>query len=67
MSSEDPLTAGLAELFRWRAETGRTWTEAAEKAARLMAEIEAGRMDATPAELTALRTFIATVEGMTEN
>lgn len=64
MSSAHPMSADVGELFRWRAETGGTWSEAAEQARRLLAEVEADRMTATPAELAALRTFVATVEGM---
>jgi hypothetical protein len=64
MSQPYPMSPDPAELFRWRAETGSTWTEAAEQAARLLAEVEAGRMTATPAELAGLRTFVATVRGM---
>jgi hypothetical protein len=60
----DPMSPDLAELFRWRAEGGGTWTDAAGQASRLLAEVEAGRMDATPAELAGLRAFVATVEGM---
>jgi hypothetical protein len=64
MSRPYPMSPDPAELFRWRAETDSTWTEAAEQASRLLAEVEAGRMTATPAELVALRTFMATVRGM---
>lgn len=65
MSEQDPMSPDVGELFRWRAETGGTWTEAAEQARRLVAEVEAGRIDASPAELASLRTLVATVEGMT--
>jgi hypothetical protein len=64
MSAPDPMSPDVDELFRWRAEGGKTWAEAAEQAARLLGEVEAGRMTATPAELAALRTFIGTVRGM---
>lgn len=64
MSEAHPMSPDVGELFRWRAETGGTWLEAAEQSRRLVAEVEAGRMTATPAELAALRTFTATVEGM---
>lgn len=41
------------------------WVVIAGQVSLLLAEIEAGRMTATPAEQVALRTFVATVEGMT--
>ena len=53
-----------ADLFQWRAEAGAAWTGAADQASRLLAEVKAGRMEATPVELVTLRSFIATVEGM---
>jgi hypothetical protein len=65
MSAPHPLNLDVAELFRWRAEADATWTDAAEQASRLLAEVEEGRMTATPAALAALRTFIGAVRGMT--
>ena len=53
------------EWFQWRPESRSAWVEAARLVSRLLAEVEAGRMEATPAELAALRTFVATVEGLT--
>lgn len=64
MSDESPEAPDVAALFRWQAEGRGAWGEAADQAARLLAEVEAGRLEASPAELVALRTFVATVRGM---
>ena len=54
-----------ADALQWRCGSRSEWVAAAGRVALLLAEVEAGRMTATPAELVALRTFVATVEGMT--
>jgi hypothetical protein len=54
----------LADLFRWPPLGREAWLATARQVSQLLAEVEAGRMDATPAEQVALRMFVATVEGM---
>lgn len=54
-----------ADALQWRCGSQSEWVAAAGQVSLLLDEIEAGRMTATPAEQVALRTFVATVEGMT--
>lgn len=64
--SDDPQTgADAVTPFDWQAESPDTWAEAADVVSRLLTEVEAGRLEATPAELASLRTFVATVRGVT--
>lgn len=53
-----------SHLFQWPVSDREAWVEAAEQVARLIAAVEAGELESSPAEMVGLQVFVATVQGV---